>query len=45
MREVVAKLNECLATELARTKNGHESQDLNEITNMNLTIQLSPLAR
>ncbi|XP_062156473.1 LRR receptor-like serine/threonine-protein kinase IOS1 isoform X2 [Alnus glutinosa] len=45
MREVVAELNECLATELARTKKGHESQDSNEIMNMNLTIQLSPLAR
>jgi len=41
----VAELNECLATELARTKKGHESQDSNEIMNMNLTIQLSPLAR
>jgi serine/threonine protein kinase len=45
MREVVAELNECLATELARTKKGHESQDSNEIMNMNLTIQLNPLAR
>jgi len=47
MSEVVAELKECLTTELARKKEGHEgeSTDSIEIINTNLTTELHPLAR
>ncbi|GLT72543.1 hypothetical protein SLA2020_444680 [Shorea laevis] len=47
MSQVVAELKECLATELAHTKEGHEgeSTDSIEMVNINLTTELHPLAR
>jgi hypothetical protein len=47
MSQAVAELKECLETELARTKEGLEGESTNsiEMINMNLTTELSPLAR
>jgi hypothetical protein len=47
MSQVVAELKESLATEIARTKEGHEgeSTDSIEMINMNLTSELIPFAR
>ncbi|GLT72545.1 hypothetical protein SLA2020_444700 [Shorea laevis] len=47
MSQAVVELNECLATELARMKVGHEGESANsiEMINMNLTTELNPLAR
>jgi serine/threonine protein kinase len=46
MSQVVAELKESLATEIARTKEGHEgeSTDSIEMINMNLTSELIPFA-
>ncbi|GLT69267.1 hypothetical protein SLA2020_414290 [Shorea laevis] len=47
MSQVVAELKECLTTELGRMKEGHEveSTDSIEMINVNVTTELSPLAR
>jgi hypothetical protein len=44
MSQVVAELKECLPTELAHTKEGQSTYPV-EMVNMNLTTELSPLAR
>ncbi|GLT72856.1 hypothetical protein SLA2020_447550 [Shorea laevis] len=47
MSEVVAELKECLATELGRTKEVHDGESIDsiEMINVNVTTELSPLAR
>ena len=47
MDQVVAELKECLVTELAHRKEGDESEskDSVEMININMTTELSPLAR
>uniref|UniRef100_A0A2N9FN08 Protein kinase domain-containing protein n=1 Tax=Fagus sylvatica TaxID=28930 RepID=A0A2N9FN08_FAGSY len=47
MDQVVAELKECLVTELAQRKEGDESEskDSVEMININMTTELSPLAR
>ena len=47
MRHVVAELKECLDTELAHMKEGHEGESTNSynMINTNQTTQVNPLAR
>ena len=47
MSDVVIELKECLATELARKRPGYsvENKDLTELVTINLTTELTPLAR